>query len=116
MAGSGMVDSFREFVERLWARLASLVGETATAAIVRSAVLEAARAHPVLGGVHVDASGVQLDRLRENPDSLDSSALRAGFLAFAESAMSLMSDLTGDILARKVEPLVQQFKRQLEGE
>jgi hypothetical protein len=39
-----------------------------------------------------------------------------GFLAFVDSIIALIADLTGDILVRKVQPLVQDFSQQLEEE
>ena len=109
-----IVDIFRELLERLWARLASLVGETATMAIFRSALWETTGPYAFLKGTKVSENGLRLDCLQENLAALDRATIRAGLLAFIDSIVALITDLTGDILVRKVQPLVEQFNQQLE--
>jgi hypothetical protein len=109
-----IVNVFRELLERLWERLASLIGETATAAIFQSARREVARDYPFLNRVDIDESGVRLNHLQQDLSALERTTLRGGLLALSDGVVALLTDLTGDILVRKVQPLVQQFKQQLE--
>lgn len=104
---------FGDFFQKLWERLASMIGETATAAICRSAVVEAAREHAFLSDVEIGDAGIVLDRLREDPESPGRAELEGGLLVFVDAVMGLIIDLTGNILVRKVEPLVEQFRGRL---
>lgn len=108
------LDIFSELLERLWERIVGLIGGTATVAVFRSALLEASRDHPLCQEINIDSGGICLDRLKKNLDALERTAVRAGLMAFTDNVMALLIDLTGGILLRKVEPLVQQLKQQLE--
>jgi hypothetical protein len=110
-----IVDVFRGLVEQLWERLVMFIGDMATAAVFQSARREAMQDHPFLEGVSVDREGVRLDQLRENPGALDRAAVQAGFLAFLDGVVALLTDLTGDILMRKLGPLVEAFRAELGG-
>lgn len=109
-----LLEIFGELLARLWERINSLIGETATIAVFRSALLEASRDHALLQEIEIDSSGISLERLKTTLDALDRSAVRAGLLAFTDNVMALLIDLTGEILLGKVEPLVQQFKQKLD--
>lgn len=111
-----IVDIFRELLERLWERLASLIGENSTAAIFRSALLEASRNYPFLQGINVGSAGIRMERLREDLAAQERAVLRAGLLTFTDSVVALLTDLTGNILVRKVAPLVQHFHEELKRE
>ncbi|MBW4576671.1 MAG: hypothetical protein KME08_15455 [Aphanothece sp. CMT-3BRIN-NPC111] len=108
------LEIFGELLERLWERLIGLIGETATVAVFRSALLETSRDHFILQEIDIENSGIDLERLKKTLNALESSAIRSGLLAFTENVMTLLIDLTGGILLRKVEPLMQQFKEKLE--
>lgn len=117
MALSGKQETleiFGELLERLWERVIGLIGETATIAVFRSALNEASRDHPLLKEINIDSSGISLDRLKNTLEALDRTALRTAMLAFTENVMALLIDLTGEILLRKVEPIVEQFKQKLD--
>jgi len=108
------LEIFRELLERLWERIVGLIGETASVAIFRSALLEASRDHALLQQIDIDPHGIRLDRLQQTLDALERSSIRAGLLAFTDNVMTLLIDLTGGILLRKVEPLLEQFKQKLD--
>ena len=105
---------FRELLERLWNHLAGLIGETAVVAIFRSAEREVIHRYPFLGEMDVDEGGIRLDRLEALVRDMDRSAVRDGFLMFLNSVITLLTDLTGDILVRKVDLLIGQFRERLE--
>jgi|GEM_PF-2597863 len=105
---------FRELLERLWERIVGLIGETASVAIFRSALQEANHDHSLLQQIDIDHRGIHLERLQQTLDVLDRHALRAGLMAFTDNVMTLLIDLTGGILLRKVEPLLEQFKQKLD--
>lgn len=108
------LEIFSELLERLWERIAGLIGETAAVAVFRSALLEASRDNPLLQEIDIDNRGILLGRLKKNLDAWERNAVRSGLLAFTDSAIALLIDLTGEILLRKVEPLVEQFKQKLD--
>jgi hypothetical protein len=115
-ANRELVEAFRAVTGQLWQELVSLIGESSAVSMWQSALQESRRHFPFLSGIDVEAVGVRVDRLRANVMSLDRSTLRAGLLAFMNSLEAIMVDLTGDVLMRKVGPLVQQLKRQLDEE
>ncbi len=109
-----MTKIFDELMHCLWERLASLIGETATLAIFRSALLEATTQHPLLARVVLSEQGLNLDALATQTPPPDLSHLRQGLMQLTDNVLALLIDLTGEILLGKVNPLVQQYKQKLE--
>ena len=109
-----IVNIFNEQLEGLWERLYPVIGETATAAVFHSAKREVTRDHPFMSGVEVDETGIHLARLRQDLTVLDQATIRAGILALMDNVIAILTALTGDILVRKVQPLVEQFRQNLE--
>ena len=104
---------FTELLQRLWDRLVALVGEAGTAAMFYSALRDAAGEHPFLKHIEVSEDEIRLEGLRENLASLDRTTLRRAFLAYIDGIVALLIDLTGDILVRKVQPLITEFHEAL---
>ena len=113
MASCRDQDIFRESLERLWSLLSSLIGNAATIAIFRSALFWATRDHPLLRGIEITRTGVRMDRLAGDSATTET---REGLLALVYSIVSLVEDLTGDILLSKLRPLVRQLEGRLEDE
>lgn len=109
-----VLEIFGELLTRLWERLVSLIGETATVAVFRSALLETSRNHPLLKEIEIDNNGLHLERLKKNLESPEHFEVRAGLLGLTDNVMALLIDLTGGILLSKVEPLIQQYKQKLD--
>lgn len=108
-----IVSIFRILLEQLWNRLQHTIGKTATAAIFRSALRETGETYPFLEMVDVSAEGVVLDEAADEFLRVDRKRLKAGLLALLDNTMALIVDLTGSILIRKVEPIVEEFKQQV---
>lgn len=108
-----IIDVFRELLERLWARLVHLIGESNTAAIFHSALNEAGSTAPFLQKITVNEQGLRMDGLVAEADDLTRTELRVALLTFTDSIVALLTDLTGDILVTKVAPLMQQFRREI---
>ncbi len=108
-----MVESFDAVLAQLCRRLAPVLGADTTTALLRSALLEARRNHTVLHDLEVDAAGGQVEQLRANLDHIDNIELRDSLLVYIDSVMTLITDLTGEVLAMKITPLVQQFHQRL---
>ena len=108
-----IIGVFRDLVGQLWGQLVLFIGDMATAAIFQSARREVMQTYAFLKAVNVDREGVCLDQLRGNPTALNPPTARAGFLAFLDEVVALLTDLTGDILVRNFEPLVEQFRAEL---
>lgn len=109
-----MVIVFQDHLERLKPRLSSCIGEKGTAAIFRGVLNRVSREHPVLKGVEINGAEIRLDRLLESAGMTEPAALCAGFLAFTESIIAILADLTGGILVDRIDPLFRQFRIQLE--
>lgn len=108
------LEIFGELLGRLWERVSTLIGETATVAVFRSALLEASHSYAFLHHIQIEHHGLCLEQLKEPSDTFDRTTLRSGLLEFTDCVMALLIDLTGEILLRKVEPLVQQYKQKLD--
>lgn len=109
-----IIDVFQELLERLWVRLVYLIGESNTAAIFHSALQEAGRTAPFLHKIGVEEQGIRMNELIEEASRLARSELRLALLAFTDSVVALLTDLTGDILVTKVAPLVQQLRSEID--
>lgn len=112
-ANRELVEAFRQVIEPLWGGVVALIGENSAQALFQSALQEAKRQHPLLGGIDIDRTGVRLDRLRVNVLRVPEATLRGALLAFVHTLEGVMVDLTGNVVMQKVEPLVHQFKQRL---
>lgn len=105
---------FSQLLKRLWERIISLIGDTAAIAVFRSALLEASQDYSLLREIEIKNDGIHLEKLQNNLENIHGSQLRSGLVAFTDSVMTLLIDLTGGILSTKLEPLVQQLKETLQ--
>lgn len=105
-----MVNIFRDTAEGLWARLIQYIGLSSTVAIFRSALRESGRSFPFLLRIKITNGGIRLDDLRRDLGGLERQTVRLGLLAFANGLVALLTELTGEILVHKVEPLVSAFR------
>lgn len=110
-----LVERFDALLVQMCRLLAVLIGADTTAVLLRSALLQARRNYPVLHDLEVDAAGGHVERLLANLDHLDNIELRDSLLAYIDSIIALITDLTGEVLAMKIAPLVQQFHQGLPG-
>lgn len=108
-----ILDIFRELLDRLWGRLIALLGPAATAAIFRSVALEVGRAHPFVREIEADEAGLHLDGLAATLRGQERQAVRTGLLAYVDGIVGLLADLTGDVLLKKVGPIVDEFRKTL---
>jgi len=108
-----IVESFDAVLVQLCRLLAPIIGADATTALVRSALLEARRDHRVLRDLEIDAAGGQVEQLRANLGHVDNLDLRDSLLVYIDRVMALITDLTGEVLAMKLTPHVQQFHQRL---
>lgn len=109
-----LVHDFRGNLERTWVRLCSIIGAKETASIFSGVLHNVSREHLFLKGINISNEGVRLDQLMENVVGLEQSAVHAGFMAFSQDVVTLLTDLTGDVLVRKVKPLLQEFEYNME--
>lgn len=108
-----VLEIFSELLTRLWERLVGLIGETATVAVFRSALLETSRDYPLVKGIRIENTGVYLEDLKKDLESPEHTEVRPGLLSLTDNVMALLIDLTGGILLSKVEPIVEQYKQKL---
>lgn len=97
---------FRSYLEVIQEKLTELVGRTATRAIFRSAWNKSIQSHPTLARCDLGESGVTLVCDDEGVSQND---ILIGYLAYIGELMHLLIDLTGDVLANRITPLVEQF-------
>lgn len=108
-----VADCFTEVLERSWERLAPLLGGVATAAVLRSTRRSVEHDHPLLAAVEADGAGLRLGRLRPACLAAGPAACRAACVAFVDALLALLVDLTGDILAARVAPIVDEARARL---
>lgn len=99
---------------RLWERMVNLIGLSTTVAMFRSALIEAVREYPFLRGIEISQTGIDLQGLRLQLSNISYPPLRSGLICFTDEILAIITDLTGHILTRKVKPLIQDFRNQLE--
>jgi len=109
-----VIETSRAHIVQLWEQLKSLVGEDCTTAIFRGAILDKIHDHPALKYIDIDEKGIRLNRIQDNLASLNLVTLRIDLFAFTNSILMLITDLVGDLVAHKISPVVQHFKKQLE--
>jgi hypothetical protein len=104
-----LVERFGALLQQVCRLLAALIGADTTAVLLRSALLQARRTYPVLHDLEMDAAGGHTELRLANLDNLDNIELHDSLLAYIDAIIALITDLTGEILAQKIAPLVQQF-------
>jgi GTPase len=105
---------FTELLQRLWQRLSLLIGQTAVAAICSSAQREIAHDHPMIKHLEVTGSGIEVENLRRELHAYDQNAIKAAFLAYIDSIIDLLGDLTGGILVGKIEDMLNELNQTAE--
>jgi hypothetical protein len=93
-----LTELFEQAFRALWQRAHVTLGGITLTAIVDRVLYSAAEQHPVLSSLRVEPTGLQFQEFRErasreNPDQLIE-AIRFGLIEF----LTVMGDLTGDIL------------------
>lgn len=111
--GVNSVDAlFQKSLNTMWTKLNDLVGKTATEALFRSAWSKAQQDHPFLSQCDFSHGGMSIEC--DDKTHLPGRQLFGGYLAFYRELTELLIDLTGDVLARRVTPLVDEFSRDVE--
>jgi len=101
---------FEELLTHLWGHLVGVIGTPTTNLIFHSALRETLTTYSFLEVVTIRDDGVQISLSDPELDSVAWHTLRGGLLAFVDSGIDLLTDLTGNILASKLEPMVHGFK------
>lgn len=104
-----LVERFDALLVQVCRLLEALIGADTTAVLLRSALLHARRTYPVLHNLEVNAAGGRAELLLANLDHLNHIELHDSLLAYIDAIIALITDLTGEVLAMKITPLVQQF-------
>ena len=108
------VECFGVLLARLGGLLGSMIGADATAAVLWNALLAVRREHPVLHDLQVSEAGGHVEQLRANLGMIDPIELQNSLAAYLDGVVALVADITGEVLVRKLAPLVQQFQQRLE--
>jgi hypothetical protein len=103
----------QELLGQLWSRLVNWLSESATVMVFRSALTEVRQQYAALEVIQVGVSGVALKPLENQIETLDETGLRLGLLKLMESLMALLADLTGEVLIKRVEPVVEPYRQRL---
>lgn len=103
----------QELLGQLWSRLVNWLSESATVVLFRSALAEVRQQYAVLEVIEVARTGVGLRSLDNQIETLDDIGLRLGLLKLMEALMTLLADLTGEVLLDRVEPVVEPYRQRL---
>lgn len=102
---------FHDILDRFWTRLAWLAGEDGTMAIFRGSLTGVVQEYPFLKEIDITEDGIRMQRLQAHLPNLDAPMIRDGFVALLDQVIRLITDLTGDILPKKLAPLIAQFNK-----
>lgn len=103
----------QELLGQLWSRLVNWLSESATVIVFRSALAEVRQQYAVLEMIEFAKTGVGLKPLDNQIETLDDTGLRLGLLKLMEALMTLLADLTGEVLIDRVAPVVEPYRRRL---
>lgn len=115
-SGSGLtknqiIDIFEASFNELREYLSPIMGSTALSAIFRNAVRENKSRFPFLAGLQTDDSGFSLEPLKN--EQITPGELLQAIFEFMQSIIELLTELTGDVLAKKARVLVSDIANQL---
>ncbi|WP_143301452.1 hypothetical protein [Candidatus Entotheonella palauensis] len=110
-----VIAHFSLLLVQLGSLLESMIGVDATAAVLWSALLSARREHPVLHNLEIDTDGGHIVQLQANRINIDPTELQNSLVAYIDGIVTLVADITGEVLVLKIAPLIQQFQQRLEG-
>lgn len=103
----------QELLGQLWSRLVNWLSESATVMVFRSVLTEVRQQYAALEVIQVEVTGVALKPLDNQIEALDGASLRLGLLKLMEALMTLLADLTGEVLVKRVEPVVEPYRQRL---
>lgn len=101
---------FEELLGYFWTYLAGVIGDTTTMIIFQSAIRDATTTYSFFEYAQVSEAGIKLMLPSADIDAIEWDHLRDGLLAMLENCLSLVTELTGNILVSKLEPMVAEFK------
>ncbi len=82
----------------LWKRARRTLGEITLSAVVERVLADVADHHPILQSLAVDTNGLLIRGLRSRTQAVTPAALADGVRFLLVSLLTLLGDLTGDIL------------------
>ncbi len=107
------MDLFEGHLRDLWLLLVPIMGPMASMTVFRRGLANAAVEYPFLKKARVDLDGPKLEELRAESESLDGRLLLSGLVETLSAVEHLLTLLAGDILAKKVAPVVGQLRNML---
>lgn len=106
---------FEDFLKRFRDYLVPILGETTVDAILRNAIRENRKRYHFFNSVTIKVSKISFSEVHEGGEGIDSRELLSGFLDFIQSIITLLTELTGDVLTRNVEILVNDLEKNIKG-
>ena len=102
VAGTGnerVLQTFETAFAVVWRRANQTLGDITLTAITERVLYHSAALHPLLVGVHVDASGLRTDDLRTRVAAVPRAELVAAVRFVLVELLTVVGDLTGEILS-----------------
>lgn len=98
---------FQNFLDEIYLKLIELVGRTATDALFLSAFTRSRERHPFLARCLFKEAGVRF--ICDESRDVSQPELLSGYMDCITELMALLVDLTGDVLAKRIAPHIDEF-------
>ena len=108
-----ITDIFERSLSNLRDDLLPILGETTVDAIIRNAVRENLNRYHFLSSATINVHEISFANLHEEETSFEPEELIAGILGFLQSIITLLTELTGDVLTRKAETLQEELQKSI---
>lgn len=109
-----IVRTIEEVLGYFWTQLSGVIGIPTTIFVFQSVLRETVQEFLYFENTRISDSGIQLNLTGEPLEKIERNQLNAGLLAFLDNCLGLLHDLTGNILVSKLEPLVNEFRANIE--
>jgi hypothetical protein len=104
-----VLDLAEEGLNRLWRRVNLSIGVLTLQAILDRAIFVSADLWPPIGRIRVDATGVHCRDLRQDATDEHAAAMIAGFQGLFVNLLTILSDLTADMLTEALYQTISPF-------
>ncbi|MCG3260947.1 MAG: hypothetical protein H7644_14425 [Candidatus Heimdallarchaeota archaeon] len=98
---------FQELYSKIWNTLVNIIGETSTIVLFKCSMKSVSDNFAFLDTCSISDAGICLDL---DTNHITVKELRNGLISWVDNFVSLITEMTGDIITKKIEPMITEFK------
>ena len=102
-----IVDIYEDLFRTIWDRIMPTLGLVTTVTIMERAVYRTRQGFEALEHLEVTEEGLDFSELRKRVSEKDKGTLKEGFKELVASLFDILAKLTGNVLVRQLERLVE---------